>query len=106
MGGVLETAPRILHMEILKLFSKNCKVCSYLDPDEKKKFDKCYFKNGNELCPAKDIRITTVGKASSMAIKYKKAKARGDLKEQSVLLDEVSNRSQIFQKIFKKEIDQ
>ena len=87
-------------MEHLALYSKNCKVCKYLDPDEKKGF-KCHFSKGNTECPAKEIQFAVVDEAKLLAGKVLKARAANDIKTEVSILETVAKRSVPFQHKFK-----
>ena len=84
-------------MDHLALYSKNCKICKYLDPDEVKEFSKCHFKNGNTECPAKEVQFAVVGEARRLAAKFKAASTANNIKEQVRILEFVSKRTPAFQ---------
>lgn len=88
-------------MDYLALYSKNCKRCSYLDPDEPQKFEKCHFSKGNAECPAVDVQFAVVGEAKRFARAVKKAKSNGDLNKEAEILEAVAKRSPAFQHKFK-----
>lgn len=87
-------------MEHLALYSKNCKRCSLLDPEETKKF-KCTPKSGNTECPAQEVQFAVVGKAKRLATDVKAARLDGDINREMLILQEVGKRSKAFQQKFK-----
>jgi hypothetical protein len=88
-------------MDYLALYSPNCKNCGYLDGDEKRKFEKCHYTNGNTECPAKEVQFAVVGEAKRFANAFKRARQSGDLNKQAEILEAVAKRSLAFQHKFK-----
>ncbi len=88
-------------MDHLALYSRNCKRCSHLDPEESRAFEKCHFSNGNQECPALEVQLVVVGEAKRFASAWKKARNEGNLVRQAEILDAVSKRSPAFQFKFK-----
>lgn len=88
-------------MDYLALYSRNCKKCKYLDPEESKGYDECHYSKGNEQCPAKEVQIAVVGLAQRAATELKKAKAKGDLRREAKIIRAVAKKSPAFQHKFK-----
>jgi hypothetical protein len=87
-------------MDHLALYSRNCKICQYLDPEEKQKFEKCHFNKGNKDCPAKEIQFAIVGMARRASEEFKKAKAEQNITKQRKILEAVEKRSSAFRQKF------
>lgn len=83
-------------MDHLALYSRNCKKCKHLDPEEKIAYDKCHYTNGNTECPAKEVQISVVGMARRFAKAMKKAQATSDVTRQIQILKAVEGRSDAF----------
>lgn len=92
-------------MEHLALYSRNCKVCKSLDPEESKLFPKCHFSAGNKQCPAAEIQFAVVGEARRLASQVRKARVANDLKREIEILNLVEKRSTAFQQKFKDWLD-
>ena len=88
-------------MDHLALYSRNCKHCKHLDPEEDKEFDKCHFNNGNQDCPAQEIQFAVVGEAKRFARSVKKARAEGSIEREVKILEAVAKRSAAFQHKFR-----
>ena len=88
-------------MDYLALYSRNCKSCKHLDPEEKKAFDDCHFSKGNKHCPAAEVQIAVVGQAERYAEALKRAKAKGDLAREAQIIKAVAKKSRAFQHKFK-----
>ena len=86
-------------MEHLALYSRNCKFCSHLDPEETKKF-KCTTAHGNTECPAQEIQFAVVGKAKRLAVDVKAARRDGDISREVLILNRVGKRTKAFQQKF------
>jgi hypothetical protein len=85
----------------LALYSRNCKKCKALDPDEVKTFTKCHFDQGNRECPAKEVQFAVVGEAKRLADAVKKARAKSDMVREIEILNLVAKRSAAFQQRFR-----
>jgi len=83
--------------DALALYSSNCLKCSYLVEGATKKFSKCHFSRGNELCPASEIRIVITGKTSLYLQRLKKARAKKDAKAEAEVWAAISKESPAFQ---------
>lgn len=88
-------------MDYLSLYSKNCKRCKHLDPEETKAYTKCHFTNGNAQCPASEVQLAVVGEAQRFADAMKRARRKGDLDREAEILNAVAKRSPAFQYKFK-----
>lgn len=88
-------------MDHLALYSRNCKTCKHLDPEEEKVFEKCHFSKGNTECPAQEIRFAIVGEAKRFATALQKAKKQKDLAKEVKILEAVAKRSAAFQHKFR-----
>jgi hypothetical protein len=88
-------------LDYLALYSKNCKRCKHLDPDEKIAYDDCHYSKGNTQCPASEVQIVVVGAAERAALLLKQARAQGDLVREAKILKAVAKKSQAFQHKFK-----
>lgn len=88
-------------MDHLALYSKNCKICKFLDPDEVREFNKCHYKNGNMECPAKEVQFAVVGEARRLAARFKTAMSSNDINKQVEILQFVSKRTPAFQHKFR-----
>ncbi len=88
-------------MEYLALYSRNCKRCKSLDPEETREFDKCHFNNGNKECPAQEVQLAVVGEATRFANAVKKARSNGLIAQEVMLLQRVAKRSPAFQQKFR-----
>jgi hypothetical protein len=86
--------------EHLAIYSRLCKRCGHLDPDEQKKYSKCHHTKGNTLCPASDIQIVVVGKAQRYAKQVLAARAARDAQVEAQILLEVNKQSGAFQERF------
>jgi len=80
----------------LALYSRNCKQCGYLDPEESRLFEKCHFTKGNTECPAQEIQIAVVGEAKRLARQVQRLRASGNLEREAKLLGFVAKRSPAF----------
>lgn len=67
MDDLLAQAPTVEGPQILTLFSDDCLKCGHLCEGAKEFFDKCHHTNGNEYCPASEIKIVIAGKAQQWA---------------------------------------
>jgi len=85
----------------LALYSRNCKFCKSLDPDEKKYFPKCHFEKGNKDCPASEIQIAVVGQAQRAAKAVLKARAANNIDQEIQILSFVAKKSKPFQQKFR-----
>ena len=88
-------------MDHLILYSRNCKKCKLLDPEEETTFKKCSYVSGNTECPASDVQIVVAGKARRYAAMVVKSREEGDLKKEVSLLRKVSQTPLAFQLKFK-----
>lgn len=86
------------------LFSKKCKTCGHLDPDEPKKYS-CTFESGNEQCPAPEVQIVVVGQAIHLAHQVQQARMRRDPKDEAKILAFVSKQSEPFRNKFYSELE-
>ena len=86
--------------EFLQLYSTNCKCCSYLDAQEKKKFTACHYTKGNPHCPAAEIQIVVVGKAYRYAQHVLQARNSRDAEAEARILATVAKQSPAFQERF------
>jgi len=93
-------------LDHLALYSRDCKRCKHLDPEEKKGFDHCHHTQGNPECPAKEVQFAVVGMARRAANQVKKARARSDLNREIEILKAVEKRSPAFQHKFAEELSQ
>lgn len=88
-------------MDHLALYSRNCKTCRHLDPEEKVAHDKCHHASGNTECPAKEIQFAVVGMAKRFATAMRKVQATSNLAKQIEILEAVEKRSPAFQHKYK-----
>ena len=88
-------------MDHLALYSRRCKFCKSLDPDEKREFPECHYERGNKECPAQEVQIAVVGKVTRYVKEYARARSTGNLADQSKILELVSKKSPAFQFKFK-----
>lgn len=88
-------------LDHLALYSRRCKTCKHLDPEEKVAHDDCHFKTGNKDCPAKEVQLVVVGQARRFAEAMKSAQAKSDLGKQVRILQVVEKRTPAFQHKFK-----
>ncbi len=88
-------------MDYLSLYSKNCKRCSALDPEETKLFEACHFSKGNDQCPAREVQFAVVGEAQRYADAAIKARRTGNLSKEAKIIDAVASKSPAFQHKFK-----
>lgn len=86
--------------EMLALYSTNCLKCSHLVETGTTAFTKCYFKSGNTLCPASEVKLVIVGKALSIARRVSKARENRDTALEARLITEVSKGSEAFRSKF------
>lgn len=84
-------------MDHLALYSRRCKFCKSLDPDEVREFPQCHFEQGNKECPAQEVQIAVVGKVIRYVKGYVKAQSKASLSEQSKILELVAKKSPAFQ---------
>jgi hypothetical protein len=84
-------------MDHLALYSRRCKICKSLDPEEEREFPQCHFEQGNTECPAQEVQFAVVGRVIRYGKDYQKAQIAGNLAEQSRLLELVAKKSQAFQ---------
>jgi len=87
--------------DVLALYSRKCKRCGHLDPEETKKFTSCHYSRGNIECPAQEVQIAVVGEAKRLAASLKKAKAEDNLRLEIRILEYVRTKTQAFQHRFK-----
>jgi hypothetical protein len=88
-------------MDYLALYSRNCKKCKHLDPEETQEFEKCHFNAGNKACPAKEVQLAVVGEAQKYAQAVRKARAAGNITQEVAILTKVATRSPAFQQKFR-----
>lgn len=88
-------------MDYLALYSKNCKRCKFLDPEEEQGFEKCHFNSGNKECPAQEVQFAITGEAKRFAEAVKRARAAGDIAREVEILNEVAKRPPAFQHKFR-----
>lgn len=88
-------------MDYLALYSRNCKKCKHLDPEETREYTKCHFNNGNKECPAQEVQFAVVGEANRFAAAVRKARAAGLIEREVQLLQEVAKRPPAFQHRFR-----
>jgi hypothetical protein len=88
-------------MEHLALYSRKCKTCKHLDPEEKVAHDKCHHTTGNTDCPAKEVQFAVVGEARRLADAMRAAQSSSDLQRQIKILEHVGTRSAAFQHKYK-----
>ena len=88
-------------MDHLALYSRKCKTCKHLDPEEAVAQTDCHFTKGNNDCPATEIQFAVVGQARRFADSMKRAQARSDIAKQVAILQAVEKRSEAFQHKFK-----
>lgn len=88
-------------MDHLSLFSKNCKVCKSLDPDEVRLFPTCHYDKGNKECPAQEIQLVVVGQAQRWATLVLKARVANNINTEVKILLAVAKRSKAFQQKFR-----
>ena len=84
----------------LALYSVNCKKCSYLDPDETKRFTACHYTKGNAECPAAGVQLVVTGKARKLAKQLQIARDSRNADAESSILKQVSTKSAAFQSRF------
>ncbi|BAG41776.1 hypothetical protein [Ralstonia phage phiRSL1] len=82
--------------EHLSVYSKLCKSCGHLDPDEPKKYSKCHHSKGNEFCPAAEVQIVVVGRALKYAKQVLAARRQRDAKGEAKILQLVTQQSAAF----------
>lgn len=83
--------------DYLALYSKNCLKCAHLVEGMTKTFEKCHFKNGNNMCPASDLRITITGKIRQYLKRLRAARKKQDAKTEAAIWAEISEESRAFQ---------
>ena len=88
-------------MDYLALYSRNCKKCKHLDPEEPREYSKCHFNNGNKECPAQEVQLAVVGEAKRFAAAVKDARSAGLIAREVELLQEVAKRPSAFQHRFR-----
>lgn len=88
-------------MDNLALYSRKCKTCKHLDPEEEILHVKCHFSRGNKDCPAAEVRIIVVGEARRFAEAVRQARSKADLGREAKLLKIVQKRDPAFQQKFK-----
>jgi hypothetical protein len=86
--------------ESLALFSRRCKTCKHLDPEESKAWVSCHFTKGNEHCPAQEIQFIIVGEAYRLAKQILLARDVRNAAEEAKILAKVARESQTFQERF------
>jgi hypothetical protein len=84
-------------MDHLALYSRNCKFCKSLDPDEIKEFPACHYDTGNKDCPAIDVQLAVVGLVGRHALEFNTAKKTANIGKQASILQLVAKKSQAFQ---------
>lgn len=88
-------------MDHLALFSRKCKTCKHLDPEEEVAYTKCHFDKGNTECPAKEVQLVVVGQAKRLGLEVKKARSAGNIQREVEILNAVSKKSAAFQQKFR-----
>jgi hypothetical protein len=88
-------------LDHLALYSRKCKTCKHLDPEEKVAQTDCHFSKGNNDCPAKEVQLVVVGMARRFAETMKRAQSKSDIPKQVEILQAVEKRSLAFQHKFK-----
>lgn len=86
--------------DILGIYSKNCLRCKHLVEFAEKEYTKCHHKNGNALCPAKEVHIAATGKVDRYVKLLNQAAKNKDAAKQARIYDFVSKQSEIFQERF------
>ncbi len=86
--------------EFLSLFSRKCKTCKHLDPEETKAWASCHFSKGNEHCPAAEIQFIIVGEAYKLAKQVVLARDTRNTAEEARILSKVSRESETFRERF------
>lgn len=90
-----------LTIDHLALYSRKCKTCRHLDPEEKVAYEECHHSRGNTECPAKEVQFAVVGMARRFAEEVKKARKASDLARERAVLESVEKRSLAFQQKFR-----
>lgn len=83
--------------DYLALYSRKCKTCGHLDPEEKIDPEiTCHFTNGNRWCPASEVQIAVVGEAQRFARQVTRARAKRDIEAETRIMTKVKKRDQTF----------
>lgn len=101
MGPPIHFLLQGVKVDYLALYSRNCKRCKHLDPDEDTAYDDCHFSKGNTQCPASEVRLVVVGAAERAATMLRQARKVGDLAQEAKILKAVAKKSHAFQHKFK-----
>jgi len=88
-------------LDHLALYSRKCKTCKHLDPEEKEGQTDCHYSAGNNDCPAKEVQLVVVGQARRFADAMKRAQAKSNIQKQVEILQAVEKPSPAFQHKFK-----
>lgn len=87
--------------EYLSLYSRDCKTCGHLDPEEVADPDiKCHYSTGNRWCPASEIQIVVVGEAQRMAQRVLRARSRRDADVEAKIMSRLKSKSEAFRERF------
>lgn len=90
-----------INKEYLSLYSRDCKTCGHLDPEEVADPDiKCLYSNGNRWCPAAEIQIVIVGEAQRMAQRVLRARSKRDAELEARIMNRLKNKSPAFKERF------
>lgn len=85
--------------DVVTIHTHKCLRCFHLidsnlvtDPEKLnlKKFSKCHFSKGNDLCPARSLHITRALDLQGAALAYKEAEEDGKTKEISKILHKLN----------------
>lgn len=76
-------------METLGIYHMRCLRCKHLVEGATKNFKKCHYDQGNEDCPAREVRIAPVGKVTALVKRLFDAEASSDVAKTAKIWDEI-----------------
>ncbi len=80
-------------LEYLEVYSRKCLRCSHLVEGAKQTYEECHYLQGNEDCPASEVRIVVTGKAARAARLIMKAREERNPAREAQILQEMANES-------------
>ncbi|MGE8453873.1 hypothetical protein D3C87_1251980 [compost metagenome] len=80
-------------LDYLEVYSRKCLRCSHLVEGAKQAYEECHRLQGNEDCPAPEVRIVVTGKAARAARLIMKAREDRDPAREAKILQSMADES-------------
>lgn len=94
-----------MDIEFFALYSANCMKCKHLSETGVREFEDCHFSQGNNQCPAAEVRFVVVGEALDYARRVLRARDRRKPTREAKLMKYVAEQSPAFQSRFYEYLD-